>query len=740
MVGYGDFLRRTSADHGVSSLTIDYDALKALVDSTIAAQRRRAGCPRVPGYSRRTAPAERHSDAASASSREADSLGHDDSVSEESGSDKDGASVMTSPPPPPATLAFVEKLDRELQRIDDVVSAKLVAALRRAHVVVETARTIRGRHLAVEHAIMLTQLVSVFDDVVLLIWFMHLNAIGVSKIVKKFNKHAEEGERYSVHADRWIFMSSGLQRAQHAKAQLEREYAASTHPRGEAELAGAPSSLLQGSEQVRALTVDVERLIDENRHHLCTDLGAWAVDPRIDSALPLRTPLAPGAGDPREAAPSRRLRRVSRVLLADPELRRRYAPQRLLGSGAYGLVSLATDLDTLEPVALKTVRDAWTHPVMAQRAYRETLILRQLRHPHIVTPVGVHADRNNRDLHIVLEYVPHTLEALLAAQRLAPAHKQWFTAQLLDAVAYMHARGVVHRDLKPSNLLVDDRPQLFVADFGLARCVTDDARPSHAADNPDYVQTQWYRAPEVLQCSADPAVPADCWSVGCVLAEMLTGVPLFPGLDQQHQLELIHACLGGAAAPRCAPRPAGSSRAARQQGAHRALRPAALPAARRGLEDLLVCCWRAGRQPEGAADYDVPLVSDLLGRLLRLDPQQRVGAAAALQHGWLRGLPYRASHARGAAEGAVQLSLRCERLYSGADYRKGVQAVITGEAAYDAAVTVQRWWRWCSRGRRGPPPTRAGSRGAQGRAPRGADPGSAARVEAGCGWQQCAIM
>jgi mitogen-activated protein kinase 15 len=92
----------------------------------------------------------------------------------------------------------------------------------------------------------------------------------------------------------------------------------------------------------------------------------------------------------------------------------------------------------------------------------------------------------------------------------------------------MHSADVLHRDLKPSNLLLNSECHVKVADFGLARSVAS----TEAENQPlltDYVATRWYRAPEILLGSTKYTKGVDMWSVGCIIAELLMGKPVFPG-------------------------------------------------------------------------------------------------------------------------------------------------------------------------------------------------------------------
>ncbi|KAM0945427.1 putative protein-serine/threonine kinase CMGC-CDK-Pl family [Dioscorea sansibarensis] len=117
---------------------------------------------------------------------------------------------------------------------------------------------------------------------------------------------------------------------------------------------------------------------------------------------------------------------------------------------------------------------------------------------------------------------------------------QKFLYQILDALSYCHSHRVLHRDLKPQNLLIDKRSKsVKLADFGLARGFGLPVRTfTHE------VITLWYRAPEILLGSRHYSTPADVWSVGCILAEMVNMRPLFPGDSEIDELFKIFSVLG----------------------------------------------------------------------------------------------------------------------------------------------------------------------------------------------------
>jgi MAK-like kinase len=110
--------------------------------------------------------------------------------------------------------------------------------------------------------------------------------------------------------------------------------------------------------------------------------------------------------------------------------------------------------------------------------------------------------------------------------------------QIFQGLNYMHKHGFFHRDIKPENLLCNGPELVKIADFGLARELR--SRPPYT----DYVSTRWYRAPEVLLRSTNYSSPIDLWAVGCILSELYTLQPLFPGRSEIDQIFRICSVLG----------------------------------------------------------------------------------------------------------------------------------------------------------------------------------------------------
>jgi hypothetical protein len=194
----------------------------------------------------------------------------------------------------------------------------------------------------------------------------------------------------------------------------------------------------------------------------------------------------------------------------------RYRPLRPLGTGGSGSVWLALDQETGLEIALKVVAREGT---AGTRAEREAQAAATLRHPHCLRAYGFESDE--RHVYIAYEYVPgHTLRHGLREGRLDDAAALEAAAQVLDALAYAHASGIVHRDVKPSNVLLAESAEISVRlfDFGLAQLA--DAETLTAVG--DVPGTLAYISPERLHGEA-AGPPADVWAVGVLLWEALAG-------------------------------------------------------------------------------------------------------------------------------------------------------------------------------------------------------------------------
>ncbi|XP_062969705.1 cyclin-dependent kinase 18 isoform X7 [Cynocephalus volans] len=209
-----------------------------------------------------------------------------------------------------------------------------------------------------------------------------------------------------------------------------------------------------------------------------------------------------------------------------------------LGEGTYATVFKGRSKLTENLVALKEIR--LEHEEGAPcTAIREVSLLKNLKHANIVTLHDlIHTDRS---LTLVFEYLDSDLKQYLdhCGNLMSMHNVKIFMFQLLRGLSYCHRRKILHRDLKPQNLLINERGELKLADFGLARAKS---VPTKTYSNE--VVTLWYRPPDVLLGSTEYSTPIDMWGVGCIHYEMATGRPLFPGSTVKEELYLIFRLLG----------------------------------------------------------------------------------------------------------------------------------------------------------------------------------------------------
>ncbi|XP_063702959.1 mitogen-activated protein kinase ERK-A [Culicoides brevitarsis] len=222
----------------------------------------------------------------------------------------------------------------------------------------------------------------------------------------------------------------------------------------------------------------------------------------------------------------------------------RYTNLNYIGEGAYGLVVSAFDSVTKTKVAIKKI-SPFEHQTYSQRTLREIKILTRFKHENIIDIrdiLRVQTIDQMKDVYIVQCLMETDLYKLLKTQRLSNDHICYFLYQILRGLKYIHSANVLHRDLKPSNLLLNTTCDLKICDFGLARVA--DPEHDHTGFLTEYVATRWYRAPEIMLNSKGYTKSIDIWSVGCILAEMLSNRPIFPGKHYLDQLNHILGILG----------------------------------------------------------------------------------------------------------------------------------------------------------------------------------------------------
>lgn len=277
----------------------------------------------------------------------------------------------------------------------------------------------------------------------------------------------------------------------------------------------------------------------------------------------------------------------------------------MLGEGTYGKVYKAKCSRTGRSVALKKMKLDSEDEGVPSTAIREIALLKELNHENVVALLDVFCSTSKMIL--VFEFVENDLKKYMRSrtkQLETPTIKS-LSFQLCRGIEFCHANRVIHRDLKPQNLLIDLKLRLKIADFGLARTYTVPV-PKYTHE----VVTVWYRPLEILLGSALYSVPVDLWSIGCIIAEMATGNPLFSGDSEIDTIFKIFQKLGTPTIEQW-----------------------------RGLADLpdfkpTFPKWKAkGWENIRNTKAQIGLVGiDLLEKLMVYDPSKRISARKSLQH------------------------------------------------------------------------------------------------------------
>lgn len=215
----------------------------------------------------------------------------------------------------------------------------------------------------------------------------------------------------------------------------------------------------------------------------------------------------------------------------------RYQILRQIGDGTYGQVVLGQNKQSGEKVAIKRMKRKYYSWEECMNL-REVKSLKKLSHANVIKLKEV--IRENDTLYFVFEYMKENLYQLMKSRDkpFPESVLRNIIYQVLQGLAFMHKHGFFHRDMKPENLLCMGPELIKIADFGLAREVR--SQPPYT----DYVSTRWYRAPEVLLRSTMYSSPIDIWAVGCIMAELYTFRPLFPGSSEIDEIFKICSVLG----------------------------------------------------------------------------------------------------------------------------------------------------------------------------------------------------
>lgn len=327
--------------------------------------------------------------------------------------------------------------------------------------------------------------------------------------------------------------------------------------------------------------------------------------PRGRRRAPMGAPRSPGGGrtsdDDARGRPSA------------PDELKNYEKLGRIGEGTYGVVYKARCRATNEIVALKRVRMDRERDGMPLTSLREIKILQRCAHENVISLKRVIQGETPSNVFLVFEYCEHEMARLIdfVKTKFTTSEVKSLMMQTLRAVEYLHERKVFHRDLKLSNLLLNQRGELKLCDFGLARTYD----PIEAGIYTPKVVTLWYRAPELLFGEEQYTAAIDMWSCGCVFAEFLKHAPLFPASTEIELMQMICALLGN---PNSNIWPGWDS----------------LPHAK---------SFKFPEQPYNFLELNFPSLSpagvDLLDGLLTYDPGKRLTAKEALAHEYFKEMP-----------------------------------------------------------------------------------------------------
>uniref|UniRef100_A0A8C7K5Q2 Serine/threonine-protein kinase BRSK2-like n=1 Tax=Oncorhynchus kisutch TaxID=8019 RepID=A0A8C7K5Q2_ONCKI len=210
-----------------------------------------------------------------------------------------------------------------------------------------------------------------------------------------------------------------------------------------------------------------------------------------------------------------------------------YRMEKTLGKGQTGLVKLGVHCITGQKVAIKIVNREKLSESVLMKVEREIAILKLIEHPHVLKLHDVY--ENNKYLYLVLEHVSggELFDYLVKKGRLTPKEARKFFRQIISALDFCHSHSICHRDLKPENLLLDEKNNIRIADFGMASLQVGDSLLETSCGSPHYA------CPEVIRGEKYDGRRADVWSCGVILFALLVGALPFDHDNLRQLLEKV---------------------------------------------------------------------------------------------------------------------------------------------------------------------------------------------------------
>ncbi|XP_025142788.1 serine/threonine-protein kinase BRSK2 isoform X2 [Bubalus bubalis] len=210
-----------------------------------------------------------------------------------------------------------------------------------------------------------------------------------------------------------------------------------------------------------------------------------------------------------------------------------YRLEKTLGKGQTGLVKLGIHCVTCQKVAVKIVNREKLSESVLMKVEREIAILKLIEHPHVLKLHDVY--ENKKYLYLVLEHVSggELFDYLVKKGRLTPKEARKFFRQIISALDFCHSHSICHRDLKPENLLLDEKNNIRIADFGMASLQVGDSLLETSCGSPHYA------CPEVIRGEKYDGRKADVWSCGVILFALLVGALPFDDDNLRQLLEKV---------------------------------------------------------------------------------------------------------------------------------------------------------------------------------------------------------